>query len=242
MLKPETSTVPHLLRYYLPADQLLGFRDALFHYIRAARRHFIVELYEATDPHQLFMGDVGLAGNPNDSPLFFFKQMCAELNRKASSMRKSTLISRLRKAALQDAFFDVARPEAGTYRFLSFLVDNGADLVVHGHTHSAKAYKVSARFNGGTREGLYLNSGTWAQLLRLPSHDDNDETWKDFVEDLSRRKAQGPAKGFARPTFAHIRLEGGRTVAQINEWKDGIPLQLAAYIYSSENLKWMEKE
>jgi UDP-2,3-diacylglucosamine pyrophosphatase LpxH len=45
--------------------------------------------------------------------------------------------------------------------------DQGVDLLIAGHTHLARVHEWSS--------GYYMNTGTWADLLRLPSHLKTDE-------------------------------------------------------------------
>ena len=242
LLKPETSTVPHLLRYYLPKDRLPEFKNALFHYIQAAKNHVVVQLCEALDPQQLFMAIEG--GAPDDearTPLEYFRGLWNDLNRKTTNLRRNSLISRLRKAAVSDSFFEVGNVEVEKHRVLSFLVKNGADLLIQGHTHSAKAYKVEASTDERRKEGLYLNAGTWARLLRLPMHDDGDDVWRRFVDDLSGGGAKGFAKGFERLTFVRVRFDGERTVARLQEWKGGAPTDLAVYTFVPGQATWAQE-
>ena len=241
LLKPETSTVPHLLRYYLPKSRLPEFKDALFHCVQAAKNHVVVELCEALDPQQLFMATTGVPAEGADSALDYFRNLLNQLNRQATTFRKNSLISRLRKATLRDTFFDISKAETGTYKVLSFLVKNGADLLIHGHTHSAKAYKVVAKTDNGEREGLYLNSGTWARLLRLPMHDDDDNIWRQFVDDLRYGKAEGFARGFERLTFVRVKFDGKRTVTRLQEWKAGAPIDLAVHSFVPEHAAWAQE-
>lgn len=242
LLKPETGTVPYLLWYYLPKDRLPEFKNLLFHYIQAAKKHVIVELCEALDPQQLFMASSGEAfGEEADSALGYFQKLWNEMTNQQTAFRRRGLISRLRQAARADGFFDVDRPETGIYKSLSFLVSSGADLLIHGHTHSAKAYKVEAGTGDGRRDGLYLNSGTWSRLMRMPAHDDPDEVWGQFVDELNGGGEAGFAKGFERLTFARVSFDGTRTVASLQEWKAGAPVALAVHIFAPELKTWVRE-
>lgn len=238
LLKPETSTVPHLLRYYLPKDRLPEFKNALFHYIQAAKNHVVVQLCKTLDPQQLFMATDGdVSSEETGSPLDYFRGLWNDLNRQTTGLRRDSLISRLRKAAAADSFFDVGKAEADKHRVLSFLVKNGADLLIQGHTHSAKAYKVGAKTDAGEKEGLYLNAGTWARLLRLPVHDDEEGVWRGFLDDLS----SGFARDFERLTFARVRFDGRQTIARLQEWKGDAPSDLAAYTFVPGRAAWAQE-
>jgi len=242
LLKPETSAVPYLLWYYLPKARLPEFKDALFHYIQAAKKHVLVELSETLEPQLLFMAaPQELTGEEANSTLSYFQRLLNELNKRKTSFRKRNLILRLRRAASKDSFFDITKVEAGIYKSLSFLVSSGADLLIYGHTHSAKAYKVAANTANGLREGLYLNSGTWGQLLRLPPHDESDSVWGQFVDDLKAGEMTGFTKGFERLTFARVQFDGKRTVARLQEWKVGAPIDLAVHHFVPEHNTWTQE-
>lgn len=88
----------------------------------------------------------------------------------------------------------------------------GWRVVVYGHTHLAKRIAIG---DGG--QAVYLNTGTWADLMRLP-----DEVWSAdknaasaalsaFVTDLG----QGALDDWRRslPTYARIELDDAGTVA-----------------------------
>ena len=48
-------------------------------------------------------------------------------------------------------------------------VSRGFSVVIYGHTHMAKRVPIAAKAEDGTETpGLYLNTGTWADLLWLP--------------------------------------------------------------------------
>lgn len=150
---------------------------------------------------------------------------------------KKALIKKLRRIAKTNTFFNVEETDAATYDNLAFLFRKGADLIVHGHTHSAKANLIGVRTKDGRKDGLYLNSGTWARLMVLPAHDAGDEIWSRFVDDLKR----GDAASFERHTFVRVRFDGRKTMASLFEWKDGGPVSLAAYRFAPEEHGW-EKE
>lgn len=86
-------------------------------------------------------------------------------------------------------------------------IDGGAtDVVVYGHTHLAKRMRVA----GGTREGWYLNTGTWCDVMRLPDAIDADYAQAGQVLDafLDALAANDFAPYIRRHlTFAEIPLD-----------------------------------
>lgn len=87
--------------------------------------------------------------------------------------------------------------------------NNGFKVVVYGHTHLAKRIGLG---NGA----VYLNTGTWADLMQFPAAvflDDEDSARQQvdvFVEDLMTGKT---AKWRCQvPTFAKIEFEGDEII------------------------------
>jgi len=88
--------------------------------------------------------------------------------------------------------------------------DNGFKVVVYGHTHLAKRVDLG---NGA----VYLNTGTWADLMQFPAAvflDDEEAARQQvdaFVDDLMAEKT---AKWRCqKPTFAKIEFEGDDIIA-----------------------------
>ncbi|MFT4101243.1 MAG: hypothetical protein QM674_09445 [Burkholderiaceae bacterium] len=90
----------------------------------------------------------------------------------------------------------------------------GFDVVVYGHTHLAKRVRLG---DGSGAMPVYLNTGTWADLMRVP-----DEVWgpdeaagrdvlKRFVDDLERSELDHWRR--AVPTYARIDLDGDAVLA-----------------------------
>jgi len=85
------------------------------------------------------------------------------------------------------------------------LAARGFRVVVFGHTHLAKRVPML----GGA--ALYLNTGTWAELMRIPDvvlsdSAAGDSVLAEFVEALADNQL-GPWRTLI-PTFARIELEG----------------------------------
>ena len=142
-----------------------------------------------------------------------------------------SFIGDLKVKARREALFKAMRKLADTHR-QAFAVEHeepkylkpvqhaaakGWRVVVYGHTHLAKRIAVG---DGGST--TYLNTGTWADLMRLPDdvwHADADKA-RDvlfaFVDDL----AAGALDAWRRslPTYARIELgdEGEVTHADVH--------------------------
>ncbi len=193
LLKPETETVPPLLALLEPAlvsdlrrmyelarlgfraDQAQGARDlsALDAGAAPTQSARLLALTEslASSGSVTASAEAGEsqgsveAGSRGLSELLDFASMW--LAARTSSRRSAPLLRRLRTALLaqagsamqalhtayeQDSYLDAARASA----------QRGFQVVIYGHTHLAKRVDL-----GGA---LYLNTGTWADLMTLPAH------------------------------------------------------------------------
>ncbi|MDC0713798.1 metallophosphoesterase [Stigmatella sp. ncwal1] len=84
------------------------------------------------------------------------------------------------------------------------IAQRGFQVVVFGHTHLVKRVRLPG-------DALYLNTGTWAELMRIPdevlSHTAaGDTVLADFVEAMADNRLDPWRK--LVPTFARIDLEG----------------------------------
>lgn len=130
--------------------------------------------------------------------------------------------------------FNISTPD-GIYNEVAYLLSHDANLVITGHTHKAKIYPVG--------KGLYINTGTWAQLLETPKKDEPEEVWQQFIDNL-RKGAQWEDTSFTRPTFASVSLstETGDTSASLIEWKDDAPAPLSTWVWSELSAEWRRQE
>lgn len=135
------------------------------------------------------------------------------------------IIKRLRNVSARDGFFEIEERD-GAFEAMNSLIGFGNRLVIHGHTHAAKAYRVG--------RGLYLNSGTWGQLMRLPESEASDEEWIEFVKSLAR----GEADSFSRPTFIRVTAQGESPRARLCEWKEGAPETMSAWRFEQDEREW----
>jgi hypothetical protein len=87
-------------------------------------------------------------------------------------------------------------------------------LVVFGHTHEALKTEFS--------EGLYVNCGTWADLVALPR--DDREAMQKWLHDVAANKFERTAY----PTYVKIRPASGGIDVSLNLWTDAGEKQLWA--------------
>ncbi len=143
----------------------------------------------------------------------------AWLVRAVARLRSNAVKRKLKSVSGRDTFFDISANDEN-HDAATRLVDKGADLVMHGHTHAAKAYQVG--------RGLYLNTGTWGRLTKLPSEEASEEQWGVYIENLKA----GRADTLQRLTFARISKQPGRTTAALCEWTDGRAQELSAWSFT----------
>lgn len=135
----------------------------------------------------------------------FLEDVKAALRRAGSRLRRIYSSAKLKKAARTNSVFQIDATDEQLPRVIE-LIGYGSDLVVHGHTHAAKAYTVEP--------GLYFNTGTWTRLTTLPASNAGDDEWTIFLEKLKANEADY----FNRPTFARIHKNSGGTTASLCEW------------------------
>jgi UDP-2,3-diacylglucosamine pyrophosphatase LpxH len=218
LLKPERDAALPLLRHLTSVRYKTNFLGSLKSYADAVTKAKITALRETYDPATRFRkaGELSIGAK--------MRRMANEILEGRGEQKRADLIRQLKRVALTDGFFNVSTPERNLARDLKFLLQRDANLLIHGHTHSAKAYQVG--------KGAYFNSGTWAQLLGLPDPDAAHEDWNRFVNDLEN----GKYCAFARPTFVRVSLETTSTArATLHEWGKAAPL--ANWLYS-EKTNW----
>jgi UDP-2,3-diacylglucosamine pyrophosphatase LpxH len=148
------------------------------------------------------------------------------LGRTLARLRNTLTAVSLRRTSSKNGFYNVDEPDS-LVGAVARLTSQGANLVVFGHTHSAKAYLVE--------QGLYLNSGTWGQLTRLPEGDATQDEWADFLQGLK----EGRADSFCRPTFIRMTKLKEKTAATLFEWREGHPE--AESIWGFANNRWQKE-
>lgn len=121
--------------------------------------------------------------------------------------------------------FSISEEAPEYLRAAQALAGRGFKAVVFGHTHLAKQIQLDF----GVR---YLNTGTWADLMRVPAHlliqDDAkaEQELAAFVEDLASNRIAHWR--YQVPSFAQIDLRpDGEVDAEVLVWRDeGRPLKL----------------
>ncbi len=236
-LKPEWRAVVPVLHEILPMDQKLKVLKLARHWRDLVKTSIITEIRSKTDVSQLTRGRKSAATAPDDLTRYFLKWM-DEVEQPATrgkSRDKSIakLTKGLREVAKHDRSFDLMEEEKGNKKEdLTFLVRHGVDLIVHGHTHAARAYGLHQN------QGLYLNTGTWGRLLQLPSHDAGKEQWHDFLASLLDGQQQGEIK----PTFVRITEQtDSHTHAALLRWEASSPSTLATWQLDSSVGKWVKE-
>ena len=129
---------------------------------------------------------------------------------------------------------DISLPDSA-YKDVQFILGNGADLVIHGHTHQAKIYPID--------KGLYINTGTWGQLLELPHKDDSNEEWETFINNL-RTGSNWKDTSLSRATFANVSFDTNtkETTASLIEWENDAPKYLSSWTFTDLSNNWQEKK
>ena len=121
----------------------------------------------------------------------------------------------------------------GADPILSARTDNaGADILVAGHTHLARCLR-----NGS---GIFLNSGTWTNLMRIPPLQLRSALAFKEVERARDSASQSGSLDPLRPYLfeprncIHIQATGGGVVAELQETRDdGSPRVMSSEILAS---------
>jgi hypothetical protein len=79
-------------------------------------------------------------------------------------------------------------------------------VVVFGHTHRP----LKTDFEGN---GLYLNSGAWANQMTLPAPSESVSEW------MSRIRSNSEKNRAAFPTYVTLSAENGVTAVSLNAWE-----------------------
>jgi UDP-2,3-diacylglucosamine pyrophosphatase LpxH len=153
--------------------------------------------------------------------------MGENISRVLARLRSVLATGLLRRVSSRDGFYDIDKQD-DSFDAVARLMSRGTHLVAHGHTHSAKSYLVG--------EGLYLNSGTWGELARLPDAQAASDVWTQFLTELK----EGRAETFSRPTFIRISEREGKTGATLFEWQPEEPKPESAWVFTNNH--WQKEE
>lgn len=147
------------------------------------------------------------------SPISTMKAFLEEWKAKREKENREKQITRLYQALRlfvdgQKLAFDVNQENEDYLKPAEAFAKNGFKVIVFGHTHLAKRVPIGAKTG---EPAVYLNSGTWADLMCLPDSmlEDNEAAAKSdltqFANDLMNDNLD-PYR-MQIPTFARIDLE-----------------------------------
>jgi UDP-2,3-diacylglucosamine pyrophosphatase LpxH len=155
--------------------------------------------------------------------------------------RRRSLLTAFRAFANHHKFtFDISRENDRYVNAAQMSVSKGFKVIVYGHTHLVKRVSLA----NGEDGPVYLNSGTWADLMRVPEsiwgeYGAAEDALKTFVTDLESDNVKHWRR--AVPTFARIELNedevksadvyfaDGRQPERVTQ--DGLVRRLAAEAY-----------
>lgn len=222
VLKPEREAVFPIVHQFLDVGEHWKYRHMIGTFIKGVTESWIEEAIRRSAPHRL------IRGGEHSLRQKIVQWLRWEDDGGASS--DAALIGKLLEVSESGGYFDISAPDESA-ELLPYFFERGADLLIAGHTHAAKAHLVGDR-------GLYLNSGTWARLLKLPESDATEEVWSEFLTRLRK----GEDLGEARPTFAWIRRRDERVEAQLMSWQDGVATCWAAFELLTGERRWVRRE
>jgi hypothetical protein len=123
----------------------------------------------------------------DDSEVSFSTQSLRQEIRSKLLRSGLSLYAQLHRAAASRAggeFFDLAPGPQESAWATALGERHGASAVLTGHTHAA-------RFLSTDRQ-VYINSGTWTWLMRLPAPDAEVDTWSAFLHELRSNPTLDP--------------------------------------------------
>jgi UDP-2,3-diacylglucosamine pyrophosphatase LpxH len=210
-LKPETEAVLPILMNFASLGQKRLVLRAADDYLNMKMAAFNRKVGNAIEPERLYRGVKEYEQDGNDS---LFKEWVDTVNEperlyRGNGHRDDRLIEKLSRVSARDTFFEIDKLDDPS-NYLQPVFKGGADLVIHGHTHSAKMCALEG--------GLYINTGTWAQLLSLPKSYESASKWEEFLGQLKTNSVEGRC----RPTLAHVKYneKNNQTTAHLLEWRE----------------------
>lgn len=220
LLKPEREAMLPLLRFLISFRKKVDHSGALSLYFQAEAKSRLTRLRQRVDPATRFRKEEGDEFSIGGK----IKRMAQTILDARGELKRAELVKQLQEAAQKDTFFKEDVPDGDYASDLEFLLRNKADLLIHGHTHSAKAYQVEG--------GVYLNSGTWARMLRLPDANSDEAVWNKFLKSIENKSYDVEEK----PTYVRVTVEADETTrAALHLWPQEEPLALWRF---SERQQW----
>jgi len=231
-LKPETEVLLPLLWHFALEKQqetILNLAEEYLSRKEFARKEKQGNLGKA---ERLYKGGKESDDSSNEQAFEAWNTIAHEQPKSSlgKEARDNKLIEQLRLISAQDTFLEIDKPDNSVV-YLRSRFNAGADLVIHGHTHSAKACSVEG--------GFYLNTGTWGQLMQLPKSDESGTVWQSFLDGLRTNDVQS----FRRPTLARVqhREEQNVTTSALLEWQQPGPKTLVERRFSDRLTGWRKE-
>ncbi len=133
------------------------------------------------------------------------KDLLARVRAAVDGLRTDLLYKALRAWARDDSkTFDIEEESSVYLKPATTLAGRGFRFIINGHTHLAKRKRIS-------EQATYLNTGTWADLIRIPraifdsDEDQGQNALKQFLDDLRENRLERLRRSV--PTFARIEVE-----------------------------------
>ena len=106
-----------------------------------------------------------------------------------------------------DAFFNLTPEESELKPLRKLAEKHDADAIITGHTHAARWFQ--------DEQLVYVNTGTWISLMRLPGEQSSDADWHDWLDELRSNPELDPARQ------SHVRTESRLTAALVEAAPEG---------------------
>jgi len=271
LLKPETAALLPFLALLSP-NRFKQVSATLKNRVRALRvrygdgrqpkdRNFIANVPDesavaafgtgnAADDRLLELAEEAASGgDPNmaaDDATSFFDRWKAKFKNAQREAILDLLLRTLRafRGSTREAF-DLACEKEDYLLGATESAAHGFSVIVYGHTHLAKKVSLAGRTasNGRVIENaLYLNSGTWADLMAIPEcilADDGGqekdgeegaldsparEQLRTFADDLAANRVEHWRR--LLPTFVDVSIDGDRALAEVCLLSDGKPINV----------------
>ncbi len=113
-------------------------------------------------------------------------------------------LNRFKAAQEGEAFYQRNHPSTPDSKGAETCFEGNVKVVVFGHTHEA----LKTEFT----KGVYVNSGTWADVIRMPRDD------KDSMLAWLKTVANNTFKRTAEPTYVRIEPSGQGVSVSLNQW------------------------
>jgi UDP-2,3-diacylglucosamine pyrophosphatase LpxH len=223
LLKPEVEAVLPVILEMTSLKEKMAHSEIVRLRLKALAQSAVMASWRKRNPEKLF----------RVSRQDLFQDYLDSINPERQMRSKSPrdkyrkIIWRLKKVSKECTFFNISASDEPPE--VKILLTQGVDAVIHGHTHSAKAHQVG--------RGLYLNAGTWGQLLRLPSSPE-DGKWRSFLQTLE----QSSFKSETRPTFLRVQQasdDAEVALASLCVWGEP-PVLWSQWRFDSRKVIWSE--